>query len=69
VRVVGDFADTHDLILLAVRRDKITAACQALTKAPGVPTVLVFGNNSAAVPPSRATFPARSCGASRSAVS
>jgi ketopantoate reductase len=53
VRVVGDFADTHDLILLAVRRDKITAACQALTKAPGVPTVLVFGNNSggrAAIP-------------------
>jgi len=52
--VVADVhADTYDLILVAVRRDQIAAACQGLRRATGSPCVLFLGNN----PDGRAVLP------------
>jgi 2-dehydropantoate 2-reductase len=54
VRVVDRPDDTYDLVVVAVRRDQIAVACNALGTAGGHPTVLVFGNN----PDGLATIPA-----------
>jgi 2-dehydropantoate 2-reductase len=52
--VISDLSeDTYDLIVVAVRRDQIRAACERLRGAAGSPCLLFLGNN----PDGRAAVP------------
>jgi 2-dehydropantoate 2-reductase len=45
VQVVADpGADTYDLVLVAVTRDQLSAACASLTALVGAPAILLLGN-------------------------
>jgi 2-dehydropantoate 2-reductase len=45
--VVPDASGHYDLVLVAVRRDQLAAACAALAVLAGKPAVVFFGNNPA----------------------
>ena len=45
VQVVSDpGADAYDVVLVAVTRDQLSAACASLTALAGAPTILLLGN-------------------------
>lgn len=45
--VVPDASGNYDVILVAVRRDQLVAACAALAGVAGKPAIVLFGNNPA----------------------
>lgn len=45
--VVPDASGAFDVVLVAVRREQLTAACAPLTRLAGKPAIVFFGNNPA----------------------